>query len=721
MAHTRFPVVCIALVFCTTISLPCKGDILNVPDDFATMQAAIDAASDGDTVLIAPGVYTGSGNRDLDTLGKAISVAGDGDPEDIVIDCQGSKAEPRRGFHIHSGETDKTIISTLTIENGYASSGSGMLITNGSSPIVQDCIIQLSANVGVAITDSSPAFIDCTIRECDWDFFGSGDGGGASVSNGNGTFVGCAFTANWADFGGGIAIANSELQITDCTFDDNSAFTAGALAILDSSVIVEDCLFTSNVAASIGTISAHNSNTTYVSCTIAGGVGEDVAGMVIGGGQATLDGCIFSGNSGQFTSAGGLLCGNAAVNIFDCDFVGNDAVAGAALTSTDATLLAVRSTFRNNTAFSGAGVRVEGGTAQFSHCSFEENEARDAAAMQVTAEAGVVVSNSLFASNAVTGVASAVSARSDSIVHMALCTIADNTSDSEDGSLIDATDSDIIISNSCIWANTPPMINGAVAITHSIVEGGFPGDGNLDLDPIFTSPATGEFSLSAGSPAIDAGDNAALPDDIFDLDNDSDTDEPVPFDLEGLARQIDDPHTDDSGLGDPPIVDMGAFEYQADGAIADLLACTITFGADPDGDGCDVANLLANDNIVEAIESRPGFTAAQPNVAEMLINGVVEANIITAVRTRDSGVLGVDISNTVSLQNFSRGSLDEFGTFEVTTGGIGNDVLHVTSIMSSDCISDANTVELRLRYVAPATFIASGFQVFLDRVQIFGE
>ena len=71
-----------------------------------------------------------------------------------------------------------------------------------------------------------------------------------------------------------------------------------------------------------------------------------------------------------------------------------------------------------------------------------------------------------------------------------------------------------------------------------------------------------DYRLSSGSPCIDAGDNSAVSADTFDLDNDGNTTEPIPFDLDGNPRFEDDPATPDGGAGSPPIVDMGAWEYQ---------------------------------------------------------------------------------------------------------------------------------------------------------------
>ena len=68
--------------------------------------------------------------------------------------------------------------------------------------------------------------------------------------------------------------------------------------------------------------------------------------------------------------------------------------------------------------------------------------------------------------------------------------------------------------------------------------------------------------IDAGSPCIDAGDNSAVPADVSDLDGDGDTVEPLPLDVTGCPRFVDDPSTPDTGNGAPPVVDMGAYEYQ---------------------------------------------------------------------------------------------------------------------------------------------------------------
>lgn len=94
---------------------------------------------------------------------------------------------------------------------------------------------------------------------------------------------------------------------------------------------------------------------------------------------------------------------------------------------------------------------------------------------------------------------------------------------------------------------------------------------NIDADPLFVDPdgpdddpltwADNDFQLGVSSPCIDAGDNASVPADAFDLDSDGDLDEPLPVDAAGAPRFVDDPATPDTGSGSPPVVDIGAYEW----------------------------------------------------------------------------------------------------------------------------------------------------------------
>jgi hypothetical protein len=83
-----------------------------------------------------------------------------------------------------------------------------------------------------------------------------------------------------------------------------------------------------------------------------------------------------------------------------------------------------------------------------------------------------------------------------------------------------------------------------------------------DADGIDNTPGTEDdnLQLAYDSSCIDAGDSNSVPADYADLDEDDNTAEQTPLDLAGNARFTDDPLTDDTGTGTPPIVDMGAYE-----------------------------------------------------------------------------------------------------------------------------------------------------------------
>lgn len=144
-----------------------------VPSVYPTIQAGIDAAENGDVVIVAAGTYTGSGNKDLDFGGKAITVRSS-DPEDpnvvaaTIIDCENDG----RGFYFHSGETASSVVAGLTITNGHADGGGG-IYCNSSSPTTRNCIF--SGN-----------------RAWLW-------GGGMENSNCSPTVTNCVFTGNIAE------------------------------------------------------------------------------------------------------------------------------------------------------------------------------------------------------------------------------------------------------------------------------------------------------------------------------------------------------------------------------------------------------------------------------------------------------------------------------------------------------------------------------------------
>jgi hypothetical protein len=146
--------------------------------DYSNIQGAVDAAVNDDTVLVYPGTYTGSGNRDIDFKGKSIAVRSTDGPFATIIDCQGTQQNPHRGFSFHSGESASSIVSGFSVVNGYApddyiglypESAGGAIYCYNASPSISNCVFKdnFSFYMGAAILctkHSSPILTNLVIN-----------------------------------------------------------------------------------------------------------------------------------------------------------------------------------------------------------------------------------------------------------------------------------------------------------------------------------------------------------------------------------------------------------------------------------------------------------------------------------------------------------------------------------------------------------------------------
>ena len=146
---------------CDPCSDPCDQDGSS-DNPFDTIQEGIDAADDGDTVLVAEGAYKGSGNKEFDFAGKSVVLRASASAALTIIDCEDSG----RGFDFDDGETAGAAVIGFTIKNGQADYG-GAIRCDHSHPQFRDCIITANTATlrggGLYCTYSTLTFADCSI------------------------------------------------------------------------------------------------------------------------------------------------------------------------------------------------------------------------------------------------------------------------------------------------------------------------------------------------------------------------------------------------------------------------------------------------------------------------------------------------------------------------------------------------------------------------------
>ncbi len=512
---------------------------------YRTIQEAIDAAGPGDEIVLDPARYYGFGNRDIDFRGKAITVRGE-DPLDAdvvaatVIDCQGSKADRRRGFLFTGGEGRDSVLAGVTIVNGYAAGGvlsgktawmGGAVYCVGTSPTIRNCVIR--ANTASGVADQS------------------GWGGGIFSINGSPLIEDCVIAANRANgfkdmssflesddgYGGGICCLGGEPEIRGCMLQRNTAeggYTAsgrppgnafGGGIYCTGKVQIERCELIDNTVA-------HRYRAAY-----------SEGGAIYSATEASILDCRIIGNdavndwSNHTPDGGGIWCSGTTV-IRGCEIRANYTAWG------------------NNSPGGGSGIYCSGDTL-VRECLIVDNEAKEMGG-GIYGRDDFRVENCLVAGNTArayeTGlggggiycdgngvIRGCLIAGNHSFygggvlsysygvgtVDMMGCTIAGNTAWRGGGIMTSGT-----IVNCILWANAAtdgPQISAgsSLEVNHCDVQGGLAevggnpvwGPGNFNADPLFVDPAGADgdpltwqdnnYHLMRISPCRDLGDDAA--------------------------------------------------------------------------------------------------------------------------------------------------------------------------------------------------------------------
>lgn len=155
--------------------------IIHVPDDFASIQAAIDYAFDRDTVLIQPGTYPESISISKNIIvGSLTLIAADTSYiSQTILDCDGIHHQP--GILIGGSEDYPTVVDGLTVINagGYASTGGGIAVADSTSPLIRNMIIRENGaplGGGIYCGAGSAPVITNTVAYNNWSYRRNEDG-----------------------------------------------------------------------------------------------------------------------------------------------------------------------------------------------------------------------------------------------------------------------------------------------------------------------------------------------------------------------------------------------------------------------------------------------------------------------------------------------------------------------------------------------------------------
>lgn len=279
----------------------CASDVIVVPTDVSTIQAAIDEAQPGDVVELLDGVYSGEGNVDLDFTGKSITVrGGSGDPDAVIIDC--SSIPGSRGFVFDSFERAEARVEALTVAGGGGLQGAAIFCTDGASPTIVDCILRdgdaLSGGA-VHVSAASPTFIRVTMRGNSALY-----GGAIETFGGEPKFIACLIESNVATAeGGAVSMVGGRGVLANCLIRDNTANVAGtAMHFRDGAGIrIVNCVVTANDSFfAIGAVRSDDANPQFQNCTVTGNDTAGPATLILdgtdGGSDALFVNCIIHGN-----------------------------------------------------------------------------------------------------------------------------------------------------------------------------------------------------------------------------------------------------------------------------------------------------------------------------------------------------------------------------------------------------------------------------------------
>jgi len=230
-----FSIILISLQFTFTLI----AETINVPEDYPNIQEAINAAFEGDIIMVSPGTYAGQGNYNITFYGKQLELRSEAGAENTIIDCQGLG----RAFEFNSGEVNSAVLDGFTITNGYVENQMG---------------------VGIKCMFSSP-----TIENCIFEGFDIGWGSILYFTNNTSPVRNCDFTNNNISQGGRVIYFDNswDVDFRDNYFHHNTLYeTAQLMYAVNSEIDLNNCKFFGNNTTYIGLKIWNNTTVLVINC-----------------------------------------------------------------------------------------------------------------------------------------------------------------------------------------------------------------------------------------------------------------------------------------------------------------------------------------------------------------------------------------------------------------------------------------------------------------------
>jgi Right handed beta helix region/Abnormal spindle-like microcephaly-assoc'd, ASPM-SPD-2-Hydin len=217
------------------------ASVINVPAAQPTIQAAINMAKSGDTVLVAPGTYT----ENIDFMGKAITVKSSKGATFTILD--GGGVAPVVTFA--TNETSSSTLSGFTLQNGASTTNSlyigGGVFVYFAAPTISNNIIQnnkaCAGGGGIGVYYGSPLIQGNNIKS---NSLGCGGSGAGITVEGTGSaqIIGNTIRNNTSGFGGGIDLIGAGTPTIENNVISGNVATGDSPASLGGGIFIENVL-----------------------------------------------------------------------------------------------------------------------------------------------------------------------------------------------------------------------------------------------------------------------------------------------------------------------------------------------------------------------------------------------------------------------------------------------------------------------------------------------